>query len=256
MVLWGNTKTRPLARAGVESGRWYRPLAVGLTALAVVFGLFVAAQLVGEPVGTDRETYVGAAQRWLAGGPFYYPFQLAGPYEIATGVVLYPPIALYLFVPLSFLPAVAWWAVPLGILAAVIRHHRPAAWAWPLIAACLGFQWSVMILWTGNPTIWVAAFVALGTLGGPWALAVVAKPTLAPFVLVGARRRSWWIGAVVLALLALPFGSMWPDWFNAVTDIYGWRVGPLYSLGDVPLVAAPVIAWLAKARPRVVSSHS
>jgi len=136
--------------------------------------------------------------------------------------------------------------VPLAIVAAVIAHHRPRSWAWPLIAACISFHWSVMLAWTGNPTIWLAAAVALATLRGGWAVAVLAKPTLLPFALVGIRRRSWWLALGVAAVVALPFGAMWLDWIDAVRNAYGWRVGPLYSLGDVPWLLAPVIAWRAR----------
>jgi hypothetical protein len=78
--------------------KWYRPAAVGLSALFVAYGLFVLATLASHPEyatpGSDREIYVGAAQRWLGGGPYFYPEQLAGRYELATGHVLYPPPAL------------------------------------------------------------------------------------------------------------------------------------------------------------------
>jgi hypothetical protein len=215
--------------------RWYRPLALGLSALFVAYGLFVLATLASHPAyatpGSDREIYVGAAHRWLAGGPYFYPEQLAGRYELATGHVLYPPPALLAFAVLSVLPALLWWLIPLGIVAAVIAWHRPAFWAWPLIAACLGFQWSVMIAWTGNPTIWLAAAVALGTVWGWPAVAVALKPTLLPFALIGAKRRSWWLVAGLGVLVSIPFWGMWLDWFHAVTNAYGRGAGPLYSLG-------------------------
>ncbi len=62
----------------------------------------------------DYRLYMDATERWLRGGPFYEPYQLAGPYTISAGDILYPPVALWLFVPLSFLPACMWWLVPLG----------------------------------------------------------------------------------------------------------------------------------------------
>jgi hypothetical protein len=47
---------------------------------------------------------------------------------------------------------------------------------------------------------------------------------------------------------------MWVDWFHAVTNAYGWRVGPLYSLGDVPWLLAPVIARLAQTTRKMSSA--
>jgi hypothetical protein len=231
--------------------KWYRPLAVGLSALFAAYGLFVLAILVTQsatfgPPGSDREIYVGAAQRWLGGGPYFYPEQLAGRYELEVGHVLYPPPSLLAFAVLSFLPAVLWWLIPIAIVGAVIVYHRPAPWAWPLIAACLGFQWSIMLLYTGNPTIWLSAAVALGTVWGWPAVAVALKPTLLPFAFIGVRRRSWWLVAGLGLVVSIPFWGMWLDWFHAVTNAYGWRVGPLYSLGDVPWLLAPVVAWRAR----------
>lgn len=249
MTLAGRKEAAP-AWGAVNLGRWYRPLAVGLTAFMLAWGALVVWTILHNPAfgppGSDRLTYVNATQRWLTTGQFYDPRQLAGPYPIWDRAILYPPIALALFVPLSALPAVVWWAIPIAILAAVIWRHRPAPWAWPVIAACLCFPLTLVLTYTGNPGLWIAAGVALGTLWGWPALAVALKPTLAPFVLVGIRRRSWWIVAALGALLALAFGSLWIDWWHAATNVYGWRVGPLYSSGDVPLLAAPVVAWIAR----------
>jgi hypothetical protein len=44
---------------------------------------------------------------------------------------------------------------------------------------------------------------------------------------------------------------MWLDWFHAVTNAYGWRAGPLYSLGDVPWLLAPVIAAYASSHESI-----
>jgi hypothetical protein len=234
--------------------RWYRPLAVALMGFALVWGVFTVWVILTDqarfgPPGFDRDTYMAATGRWLGGGSFYDPVQLAGPYPIWAHAILYPPLALALFVPFSLLPAVLWWAVPITVILAVIAYHRPAYWAWPLVVGGLAWPPTVVLTYTGNPGLWVAAGVAAGTVLGWPALAVILKPTLAPFILVGVRRRSWWIGAAVVGLVALAFGSLWLDWWKAVTNIYGARVGLLYSMGDVPLLAAPVIAAAARRRP-------
>lgn len=234
--------------------RWRRPLAVGLTVLFAGYGAFVLVTILGSPefrslLGVDREIYVGATQRWLDGEPFYYQDQVAGPYELLTGHVLYPPVALWFFVPASLLPPVLWWAVPLTVLVVVTIYHRPAVWSWPALAACIAFQWSLMLLVAGNPVVWLSAAVAAGTIRGGWAVAVLAKPSLVPFALVGARRRWWWASLLIFALACLPFGvAMWADWYQVIENARGDRVSVLYSLGDVPWLLAPIVAWMGSTR--------
>ncbi len=58
-------------------------------------------------MGTDYRTYMDATRVWLPGGSFYPAYELAGPYQIELGAVLYPPVALLLFVPFTVLPAPA-----------------------------------------------------------------------------------------------------------------------------------------------------
>lgn len=79
--------------------RWSGPLAVGLTALLSAVAVFLFWTLLTDPMyrswpGNDREIYAAAVARWNQGQPFYLPEQLAGTYEIQTGHVLYPPIAI------------------------------------------------------------------------------------------------------------------------------------------------------------------
>ena len=75
------------------------------------------------------------------------------------------------------------------------------------------------------------------------ALIVAAKPTLPFFLLIGANRRSWWIGLGVIALVGLGFGRLWLDWISVVIHAPG---GVLYSIPNVPGLLMPVIAWLAR----------
>lgn len=248
---WDPQRRRGGPQSATGAARHARPIAFGLTVLFALFGLFVLWTLASDPSyrslwGVDRAIYVTAAQRWLTGGSFYHSWQLSGTYDVLRGAVLYPPVSLWLFVPASFVPAVAWRLVPLIVIAAVIAHHRPAWWTWPLIAAFLGFQWSVMIFASANPTLWIAAIVALGTIWTGPSVAVLVKPTLAPFALIGAGRRRWWIAFAVFAALCVPFGAMWIDWVHVIANARGWRVGPLYSLGDVPWLLVPVIARIGR----------
>lgn len=189
--------------------------------------------------GIDYSLYMDATRRWLAGGGFFQPYQLAGPYPISMGDILYPPTTLFLFVPFTILPAVLWWAIPLGVTGAAIWRLRPAPVSWPFLALCCFWPPFVARIVAGNPVMWAMAAVALGFLVR-WAfVGVLIKPSLFPFALLGARDRTWWIALAVVVLLSVPFGAMWLDWITAVTNSSG---GLLYSLQDVPILLLPVIA--------------
>ena len=190
--------------------------------------------------GIDYTLYMGATERWLAGGSFFEPYQLAGPYPIRMGDVLYAPNALWLFVPFTVLPAVLWWVIPLGVTAWAIWRLRPAPVAWPFLALCCFWPPFIARIVAGNPVMWVMAAVALGFIVR-WAfVGVLLKPSLFPFALLGIRHRSWWIALAVGVALSLPFGPMWIDWAVAVTNSTGG--GLLYSLQDVPILLLPVVA--------------
>jgi hypothetical protein len=221
---------------------------------AVLLGLLFAEVLVRLPtygavwIGHDYQLYMDATREWLAGGPFYEPYQLAGAYTIHATQILYPPVALWLFVPFTVLPAVLWWWVPVIIVTAVVWQQRPSPWQWVAILALLTLpvdkatSWAVEFVGNGNPGIWVAAIVALATrwpFFGSWALL---KPSLAPFALVGVQRRAWWAGAAVLALLSLPFGAMWLDYGRVLLNAQGG--GLLYSLPNVTLCLVPLVVPL------------
>ena len=105
----------------------------------------------------------------------------------------------------------------------------------------------------GNPSMWIAAFAAAGTVAGwPYVL-VLLKPSLAPLALPGIRRRSWWIAGLALAAISLPFGSMWLDYVTAIRNA---DEGVLYSLRDVPIVLIPIVAWWGGSRRNEHSQQS
>ena len=52
-------------------------------------------------------------------------------------------------------------------------------------------------------------------------------------------------GAVLLVLLSLPFGSMWLDYGVALLNAQNSR-GLEYTLGEWPLMIAPMAAWLGQ----------
>lgn len=68
------------ASASIAESRWYRPVAVGLTALAIAVLLFevsvVAGHMRPELVGVDFHQYLEHTRRWLDGGSLFLDRQL------------------------------------------------------------------------------------------------------------------------------------------------------------------------------------
>jgi hypothetical protein len=208
-----------------------------------------------DRLGIDFRQYTDAASRWLNGGSFYHWWQLAGPYDIprdefriANLPVLYPPFVLALLVPFAVAPVLVplWWAVPMAVTFAVVVRYRPAPWTWPVLTFCLFAGDTIWLTVSGNPAIWTMAAVALGTRYGWPAVGALFKPTLAPFALIGARRRSWWIALGALVLLSALFAPLWPDYVVALQNVRGPDL--LYPLKNVPMTLIPVVAWLGRTR--------
>ena len=236
-------------------------LAIAVLAIPVAFVLLVPHPL-EQPIGVDFALYRDSTFRWLTGGPFYEPYQLAGPYEIRAGDILYPPVALWLFAPFAIAAApaaptlsaaiatVAWWLIPLGVTAWAIWKLQPRPLVWPLLALCATNPTTLLKTWTGNPVLWSMAALALAVVGPTRLTApfVLLKPSLAPFALFGIRRRSWWAGAAVLALLSVPFLflGMWADWVQTLQNSRGG--GLLYSALEAPMLLLPLVAWLGRRR--------
>ena len=237
--LAGDEGGRLQERLREHVGRWWHPATV---ALVVVGGArFIRWIEIQPPV--DWWLYRDAALRWQAGGGYFFPDQLTGGPLVHTSPVLYPPVILWLLVPFAHLPALLWWAVPAGLLAGAILWLRPRGWWLPLMAVLAMAPFVQGIYLTGRPTMWVAAFLALGLCRGGWAALVLIKPSVFPFALAGIHRRSWWLTLLGLIVLSLPFGSLWLDW---VTAIQNSHFDLLYSLPDALLLAIPVAAWLGR----------
>lgn len=200
----------------------------------------------------DYGIYMDAVERWLSTGGWYLERQLHGPYPIELGDVLYPPVLLYLLIPFRIVGPWLWWLIPAGILAWVVWRHRPAPWALLAIAVCLAWPYSPAKYIFGNPVIWAAAAVAVGTVWrGPAALAIV-KPTILPFALFGVRDRRWWYVLAAMGLASLPvlgLTLLYPQvLLDAQPNPIDGRGGPFYSITEFPLVAIGLIAWLGRRR--------
>jgi hypothetical protein len=237
------------------SSDWAGGRAINLVAVAVVIAvvghwaygwipIFVKFLQPNLLVGVDYTFYMDATRRFLGGGPFYETWQLTGAYGRDTWPVLYPPQAIVLFAPFTLLPPILWWAIPMATVVAVVAWHRPAPLVWPLLALCLWWPETTIKTLAGNPILWAAAAVALGTIWRwPAALALI-KPSLFPLTLIGARDRRWWLLAGVGAL---PFAWMLPEYARVVSNFQG---GLAYSIQEVPILLIPVVAWMGSTRGR------
>jgi hypothetical protein len=232
-----------------------------LAAVLGVLGLIITAlrvQAFAERglIGVDFRLFSEIGRRWLETGSMYQPYQLAGPYafdraagtnDVGDAPALYPPIAAPIFAALRLagvLGPILWWAVPCAVVVYAIAHWRPAPWTWPIVAAVLLWPSTSAPFLTGNTTMLVTAGVAGGLLWGWPALVVAFKPTFAPFLVLGIRRRSWWLGAGLLAGLSLTMVGEWIRYATVLRNVTG--AGLLYSWADLPLVLVPVVAWAGR----------
>jgi hypothetical protein len=253
-MIWIGRFLPPERRAGLEAAlrkKWVRALfGVQTAAVIIVLGgrWLLELALVDQAwrIGVDYHIYIEATERWLAGGPFYPPEQVAASFDVRDGGVLYPPVALVLFVPFTFLPALIWWILPILATVVGIVRLRPGLAGWPLIVACLLYGNSIWLVVSGNPVMFGVA--ALAWLGAGWpATFFFLKPSLFPFAFLGARRRSWWVATLGLALVSLLLLPMWFDWLAVIRNAVTNR-GPLYSLHDLPLLMVPLLAWVFRTR--------
>jgi hypothetical protein len=94
---------------------------------------------------------------------------------------------------------------------------------------------------------WFAAFVWAGDAFSWPAVLVSMKPSLFPFGLIGIRRPSWWIAALVIALVNLPLVGLWVEYPSVVRTAC---LALLYSIGNVPMFIAPILGLAcASSRP-------
>jgi hypothetical protein len=252
--MWARrTKAAPAGWAGAA----YRPLMLGVTivltvAAAAVWATTYAAFAREGAVGIDKATHDAFAARWLATGTMYLDYQLVGPFNPQPlphvppiMPSMYPPTAVLLFAPFAVLPAVAWWVVPIGAVAWIVWRWKPAPWTWPLLALVLVYPGTSSSVWAGNTTMWFAAGVAAALRWGWAGPLLLLKPSLFVFALAGVWRRAWWYalaGSVALGV------AMLGDWFRYLDVVRNAQTSLAYSLGSVPILLLPVIAWLGSRR--------
>jgi hypothetical protein len=95
--------------------------------------------------------------------------------------------------------------------------------------------------------MWLVAAVAGGLVWGWPGILVLIKPFLAPFALIGARKRAWWVGLAVAAALSVPLAASWIDYPTVITNARGILYEPL---GYVPMLMVPIVAWIGRDRAR------
>lgn len=238
---------RPTARIG---GQWTanptRVAALTLIGLAVLLWAGAIGWYVQYPrsLGFDYGFYREIGARFLGGGPLYWPYQLAGAYDF-TGQRdnLYPPNALLLFGPAAALPwplaAFLWWAIPLSVIGYAFWRWRPHLPSLAVALILLSTPKMLSAVVMGNTDLWLTAAVAGALLWGWPGVFVLLKPTLAPFMIIGIRRRAWWAGLGVMALSL----AMLPLWLDYITAMRNLHISPMYSWSSIPLLVAPVVAW-------------
>ena len=203
-------------------------------------------------IGADFNIYLDATRSWAMSGDWYLARQLHGTYGIEYGDVLYPPLLVYLTLPFLVIPEPLWWFVPLGAVAWSLMRLRPLPWAWPLMIACLIVPLTAQQLIKGNPVIWVMAIEAVCLARGWPTIMVLLKPSLAPFALLGVRRRAWWVLLAVLGLACIPVLGAALAYPHVILDSRGG--GLLYSIRDVPLLLIPILAATRDGPWRVVDA--
>jgi hypothetical protein len=235
-------------RADILGSPFGRILVLGTTGALLVVAMAWTVTLVTivvghDGLGVDFRQYLDHTARWQGTGQFYLPRQLSGPTTVMDGDPLYPPVLLWLLVPFTFLPAILWWIVPLAVIVGVLVYLRPAPWTWPLLGFIAMWPRTPALILYGNPGMWVVAAIAAAVLWRWPGPLVLFKPSLFPFALIGFGSRGWFLTLGVFALLCLPFGSLWLDY---ATTLRNSAVPLSYSLLDVPLALAPVIAGVGR----------
>jgi hypothetical protein len=78
---------------------------------------------------------------------------------------------------------------------------------------------------------------------------VLLKPTYALLALVGSKRRSWWLGVGLVALLSALTLPLWPDYLTAMRNARFGQDTVAHVAAHLPLLLLPVVAWLGENTP-------
>ena len=228
-----------------------RPVLIGLMIVLAVLIVIETIELFGiigheKTIGGDLRYYRFVAERWLETGVYYTPDQLSAPFVVrARGHNLYPPHALYLFIPFVYLPDALWWGVPFVIVGYVVWWCRPTLSGWLLLVVIMALPKTVAQLIVGNTDMWVTCVVA-GAVRWSWPGVLMSfKPSLAFLAAIGVRSRSWWIALLALGLVSVPLWSLWFDYSVVVRNS---SADLSYSLGNLPFFLLPIAAWLMSSR--------
>jgi hypothetical protein len=197
----------------------------------------------------DLVHYLLATHRWLESGTPYVASEVAGRFEYGGLTFLHPPIALPFFAIFLVVPIQLFWILPLAAFAWLVLIERPASWTWPLIAGALLVYPLGQAIWSGNTDMWAWAFFAAGIRWG-WPLALLAiKPSLAVMAFVGIRDRTTRRAVLLMAIICVPFGSLWIVWFHVLVNSPG---SLLYSAHNAWMFAIPLVARIGSRRAPLV----
>jgi len=195
----------------------------------------------------DWRVYHDAALRFLDGRSYFTPDQLAPAHVLTYGDVLYPPTALWLFVPMALLPPIVWHLVPVLVAGAALWRLRPSAWGWVGIAWLAAWPVGPCYLFSGNPLTWAVACLFAAVAWDVPASLLLLMPSLLPFAFYRCNRRRWWLGLLALVLLSLPLLSLNITWLRVILGTSGTG-GPLYGIRDWPTMCIPLVAAASATR--------
>ena len=208
----------------------------------------LAASIQMNGIGWDYRIYMDRAADFMAGRGFYCRASWQGhtSSRMATLSILPRRAALRAVpVPASLL----YWVIPLAITAAVVVWHRPAIWAWPIIAAIPVLERDLMSDIHQRQSRYLdLAALSLATIWPAVAPLTALKWGLTPFALFGIWRREWWVGAGLALAICPAFAPMWPDYIRVVQDARGNSLD--YILNEYPMMLIPLVAWGARTRHR------
>lgn len=249
-----------------------RALGTGLLAGGALASLITTAKTISaapDALGLDLPAYIEAARRLMTTGTPYSDALRAGPIghfsENIAIAYLYPPPLAQLFVPVQMLPfalIVTVWVLPQLFAFAVIvdrlsRAARATRQARLVLALLVvGFQPTIMALYIGNVSGWIAIALGVVLLGSamPAGFAAVAAAWIkvTPGVLaIGAfldqrtRRPTFFLGlgTVMVSFVLAP--AAWIDFLQLLPVISATPAAPaLINVAPAHVFGGPAFGML------------